>query len=459
MSVYNEFITQLQIYAKVVRILAKGYLPISLIMPYKLQEILNSVKETLTKSNPDYDIIIKRLHLYYDMKLITFGIDRNQNLIIQFPVFIQPFTQQPFILYQLETVPVPIVDENSNAQSYTELRIKKPFIALNSETNINIPHQELATCKWIGYKFYCKELFVVRHKTIHSCKSAIHFDLNTEIIKQNCDFLFYYNKTDITPAVLDGGNEIILANWQADKHIIWSINNHIPIEIPSHPYVLVNRSVLCNCGIEAENNYMLESLATCYDSRTKLIMYFMVNLAFTNYLNNFNLMEEISIPTITNKSTSEVTLLVFLNKTKFDESLLSAPLTLKEYISQYKHDKEIFDSKERHNIEELEKEFANKNFFNSKIVKIFKFVVAIISIIATVVTIYAICKHNKLRALVTSLALQHVKEVKAENIENVDNNCVCTVQLYINLTLSIIMIGLIVFTILQLRRIKLCRGQ
>ena len=34
--------------------------------------------------------------------------------------------------------------------------------------------------------------------------------------------------------------------------------------------------------------------------------------------------------------------------------------------------------------------------------------VAIISIIATVVTIYAICKHNKLRVLVTSLALQQV---------------------------------------------------
>ena len=182
---------------------------------------------------------------------------------------------------------------------------------------------------------------MVRHKTIHSCKSAIYFDLNTEIIKQNCDFLFYYNKTDITPAVLDGGNEIILANWPADKHIICSINNDIPIEIPSHLYVLVDRSILCNCRIEVENNYLLESLAACHDSRTKLVMYFTVNLAFTNYLNDFNLTEEINIPTITNKSTSEVTLPVFLNKSKFDESLLSAPLTLNEYISQYKCNKEI----------------------------------------------------------------------------------------------------------------------
>ena len=46
---YNEFISQLHIYAKAVRILAKGYLPISLITPLKLHEILNSIKEMLTK--------------------------------------------------------------------------------------------------------------------------------------------------------------------------------------------------------------------------------------------------------------------------------------------------------------------------------------------------------------------------------------------------------------------------
>ena len=156
---------------------------------------------------------------------------------------------------------------------------------------------------------------------------------------------------------------------------------------------------LWNCGIEAENNYLLESLATCHDSNTKLIMYFMVNLTFTNYLDDFDLMEEINVSIITNKSTSEIILPVFVNRSKFDESLLSDPLTLEEYIFQYKHDEEIFDLKERHDIEELEK-VANKKFLNSKVVKIFKIMVVIISIIATLVMMYAICKHNKLRALV-----------------------------------------------------------
>ena len=221
----------------------------------------------------------------------------------------------------------------------------------------------------------------------------------------------------------------------------------------------MNRSILCNCRIEAENNFLLESLAACHGTYTKLIMYITVNNAFTNYLNEFILTEEVEVPIFTNKSTLEITLPVFLNKSTFDETLLLAPLTLKEYVAQYKHDKEIFELKERHDIDEFEKEHANKNFFNSQVIKIFKFVVAIISIIATIVTIYVICKHNKLKALVTSLALQQVKEVKVDDTENVNYKCECTTQFYIILALSIAIICLIIFTILQVWRIKICREQ
>ena len=44
---YVKFIIQLCMYAKVIRIILKGYLPLSLILPSKLQEILNAVKKTI----------------------------------------------------------------------------------------------------------------------------------------------------------------------------------------------------------------------------------------------------------------------------------------------------------------------------------------------------------------------------------------------------------------------------
>ena len=109
----------------------------------RLQDILDKVKTGVQKTNPDYDIVIKRLHLYYDMKLVTFDIDKDKNLIVQFPVFIQPYTQQLLILYQRDPVTVLIVDQNTQADSYTHLQIDRPYIALNSETYITVRQQEL----------------------------------------------------------------------------------------------------------------------------------------------------------------------------------------------------------------------------------------------------------------------------------------------------------------------------
>ena len=147
------------------------------------------------------------------MKLVTFGIDNHRNLIVQFPVFMQPYTQKRLIMYQIKTVPVPILDENEQVHSYTELKIEKPYIALNEETYITLHAQELKMCKKIGYEYYCEELFVVKSKTIYSCASAIYFNLESDVIKANCEFLYYYNKTDIKPTILDGRFQIILANW------------------------------------------------------------------------------------------------------------------------------------------------------------------------------------------------------------------------------------------------------
>ena len=63
-ALYRELITQLQIYASAIRILARGYLPNTLVTPSKLQEILKNVKKALQVTNPEYDLVLDRLHPY-----------------------------------------------------------------------------------------------------------------------------------------------------------------------------------------------------------------------------------------------------------------------------------------------------------------------------------------------------------------------------------------------------------
>ena len=252
------FINELKTYSQAIHILSKGYLPTALIPPSKLETMLQQVKTALAKINKNYDLVLKKLYLYYDMKLVTFGIDRDKNLIIQFPVFVAPYTQARLTLYQVETVPVPILDMNDKADSYMQLKIIKPYIALNDETYISLRSQELNTCKKIGYEYFCEELFVVKSKHIFSCVIAVYFNLNHEI-KQNCNFDYHFNKTDITPSMLDGGQIIILAHWPSYKRLICTYNNNIPVNIRSHLYALLDRHILCNCDIEAEDNFLLES--------------------------------------------------------------------------------------------------------------------------------------------------------------------------------------------------------
>ena len=77
---YRELITQLCIYTTSIRILAKGYLPISLVNPSKLREILSDVKTAIQKTNPDYDLVMDRLHLYYDMQYSHFALIKTKIL-------------------------------------------------------------------------------------------------------------------------------------------------------------------------------------------------------------------------------------------------------------------------------------------------------------------------------------------------------------------------------------------
>ena len=79
---YERFIKELKIFSKAIRILSKGYLPMYLLPPSKLESILKEVRKAITKSNKDYDLVLTRLYLYYEMKLVTFGIDKKRNLII-----------------------------------------------------------------------------------------------------------------------------------------------------------------------------------------------------------------------------------------------------------------------------------------------------------------------------------------------------------------------------------------
>ena len=170
---------------------------------------------------------------------------------------------------------------------------------------------------------------MVKHKSKYSCESTIYFNLGLEIIKDKCNFKS--NNTNIKPAVLGGQNEIILANWPIEKDNEWIINNDIPVRITSFAYTLLNRSVLCNCEIEAENPFLLEPLAAYQESESKLIIYFTVNLVFVNYFDN--LTKSLKFPILLNRTTYEQISPFSLETLVLEPELLKARKTFKDLFN------------------------------------------------------------------------------------------------------------------------------
>ena len=63
-KMYKRFIEEMKLYSKSIRVLLKGYLPISLLPPSKLEKILKEVRIAIAKSNKDYDLVLTRIYLY-----------------------------------------------------------------------------------------------------------------------------------------------------------------------------------------------------------------------------------------------------------------------------------------------------------------------------------------------------------------------------------------------------------
>ena len=103
---------------------------------------------------------------------------------------------------------------------------------------------------------------------------------------------------------------------------------------------------MCNCDIEAESNFLLESLVACEgpDAKTDLEMHFTVNLAFVNHFED--ILENLGKHILLNWTTQERILPISLETFEMRPNLINAPKPLQDLAVQYRNKKNILDKRE-----------------------------------------------------------------------------------------------------------------
>ena len=183
-------------------------------------------------------------------------------------------------------------------------------------------------------------------------------------------------------------------------------------------------------------------------------MYFTVNLAFVNY--HEDVVESLTSSALTNWTTQEQILPIAIENFEFDPKLLTAPMTMKDFLTQYKYRKEITQKQDKKEIEEAKISSKFGSFLDSFMVDVLLFTVALITIVVTLVVMYMVCGQSKLKALVANIALQHTKAVEAANSPT--RYCICELNWYIVGLLLIMLLGITYLVMCKLRKSSLFKG-
>ena len=283
------------------------------------------------------------------------------------------------------------------------------------------------------------------------------------------------------PSVLDGGPLVLLANMLTPKRLICTYASDMAHPVPSHDYVMVNRSMLCNCHIESGLTYLLKSIAFCEDASTDYTMRFALNLAFLHMIqelwpSNFSNLtpnitqEELSFPLSLSTNAD------FCQQNpnvSYPLNLLQEPTSLAALCSSLKARSKAhlnrnspfpFSPRQEHPVGHLGK----GSFLFHLALHIFYFSSGVIVFLSIGPQIYAWIKQGKLKALVASMALYKLPTTEAVNETSYMTEFLVSTKgqakyvcldPWINTLLTLASLSTIItYIIMRCRKCTLCRG-
>ena len=155
------------------------------------------------------------------------------------------------------------------------------MLAMSSSTYLALDSKQLPNCRF-STTYYCENLFLVTHRSEHTCESAIYWNQSASFINDKCNFE-YYHELIPEPRVLDAGDYLLLAGLPIPWTFFCTKERQIPNPTEGSPYIIIKRTQLCLCSISAGPYYLQENILSCEDENVDLHMYYTVNMEVVNY--------------------------------------------------------------------------------------------------------------------------------------------------------------------------------
>ena len=263
--------------------LNSGYLTHRILDPQVLSKYLETIKDNLEDTAPEYEPVFTGVYQYYGNSLASFT-NTIDDLLLQLPILIKLKVQIPMSLFSIETVPVPLDAETylGEKREYTQIIPETEYIALTDNNYIPLIQVQISLCAKIGYTYYCEYAHLLKKRTEHTCMSAIYYDQESKIKANQCKTIVTFDNT-LESKILDIGNILILSNLQNPWTIACKDVSRV-FEIEYSTYRILNRSELCECSLTAGNYLLSQTDTNCRDMPEGRDGYFTTYYAFNKII-------------------------------------------------------------------------------------------------------------------------------------------------------------------------------
>ena len=112
------------------------------------------------------------------------------------------------------------------------------MLAISSSTYVTLDSKQLPNGRKYCTTYYCENLFLVTHRSEHTCESAISLNESANLINENCYFE-YYHKLTPEARVLDVGDYLLLPGLPVPWTYFCMKERQIPNPRDDSPYIII----------------------------------------------------------------------------------------------------------------------------------------------------------------------------------------------------------------------------
>jgi len=275
--------------------LSTGTLTHHVISATQLTTYLQHIQAEIDKDFPNYDLALKQVNKYYDMKLVSF-VAYNYSLYVHIPIYVKQKVQPLMDLYRLESIPIPFdtadIEPDENGEwigDYTQVKFAGEYLAMSAEIFILLSEKELTDCNSFGGVYYCENTLLLTHSTEHNCASAIYHN-KTDIISEKCEVEYLANYHPY-PKILQDGRLIMLVAMPSPWIVQCSTMIDVPVKLEASALAVIKRTDICYCGFSAGTYYLHESISNCEEDQNKVLaqlqLYYTINTAVAEYFGKY----------------------------------------------------------------------------------------------------------------------------------------------------------------------------